>query len=144
MMKKKNDLTMVKGVFWALVGVFLLILSQLFVPVITEFLKGPQFLLPHFIFFLLGLVLTFLTLKEGIKGRLKKFLLLTGASASGFFVFAVLHNVFYALEIIFQPITPLKFLMGFLHVCFFFLAIPVCPIGFLVGAVGSGVLLLKK
>jgi hypothetical protein len=137
-MGKQKNLALL-GVFWALVGVFLLIVGQFFVPAITEFFLGPKFLLPFFVFFLLGLVLIFLTLKGKVKGRLKKLLLLTGASASGFFAFVVLHNLFYALEIVFQPIAPLSFLMNVLHACFFFLAIPICPIGF-----GSAIFLLGK
>jgi hypothetical protein len=140
--KQKNPALL--GVFWAQVVIFLLMLSIFFIPVMGEVFKGIQFLLPFVVFSLLGLALIFLTLKGKVKDRLKKFFLLTGASASGFFAFVVLHNFFYALEVIFQPITPLSFLMGVFHACFFFLAIPVCPIGFLIGSIGSAILLLGK
>jgi len=112
---------MLKGIFWALVGIFLLILSQIFVPAVRSLFKGSLlFLVPFAVFFLLGVVLIFLTLKKKIKGKLKKFLILTGASAVGFFTSVLLHNLILEEE-------PL----------FFLLAIVVCPIGFLVGVVGS-------
>ena len=96
------------------------------------------------IFFLLGVVLIFLTVKEKVRGILKKFLLLTGASAAGFFVSVFLHNAFYGLAIMTNHITVLSHSMEVLHVAFFIMAIVVCPIGFLVGVVGSIVLAIKK
>ena len=68
--------------------------------------------------------------KEGLQGLLKKFLLLTGASAVGFFVFVLLHNAVYGL-------------FGVEESFFFILAVIVCPLGFLVGATGT-IVLLKK
>lgn len=95
-------------------------------------------------FFLLGIALVFLTLKQKVKGKLKKFLILTGASASAFFVGVVLHNVFYALAVITSHLAALHRLMEIFHVVFFLIAIPVCPIAFLIGAVGSARLFIKK
>ncbi len=136
---------MLKATFWTLVGVFILILGMFFLPVVGEIFKGPLFfLLPFIVFSVLGAALVILTLREKVKGKLKKFLILTGASAVGFFLFSVLHNFFYALEIITKDFALLSSLMGLLHGAFFLLAIPVCPIGFLIGAGGSVVLLLKK
>lgn len=85
-------------------------------------------------FFLLGLALIVLIVKkkvEGLQGLLKKFLLLTGASAVGFFVFVLLHNAVGGLFGVEEPF-------------FFILAVIVCPLGFLVGATGTIVLFLKK
>ena len=87
----------------------------------------------------------FLILKGKLKkGILKKFLILTGASSTGFFVSIFLHNMFYALNIITSHIIVLKYLTEALHVGFFIIAVIVCPIGFLVGMVGSIVLLIRK
>lgn len=139
-MKKSLILT-----FYLLIGTFLFIVSTFFVPAVRDLLRGSfLFLLPFFVFFLLGIALIFLTLKEKIEASPKKFLLLTGASAAGFFVSIVLHNGFYALAMLTNQIGPLKFLMEALHTIFFLLAIPVCPIGFLVGVAGSIVMLIKK
>ena len=69
-------------------------------------------------------------MKEKVEGLLKKFLLLTGASAVGFPVFAILHNLVYRLFRIEEPF-------------FFILAVIVCPLGFLVGAIGT-IVFLKR
>ena len=118
-------------IFWILVGIFVLVISTFFIPAIREVLQGPPFLALFVVFFLLGIVLIFLTIKEKIERILKKFLILTGASAIGFFVFVLLHNAVYGLFGVEEPF-------------FFILAVIVCPIGFLVGVVGSIVLFLKK
>ncbi len=77
------------------------------------------------------MTLLVLTAKTKVGGRLKKFLLLTEASFVGLPVFGILHNAVSALLNTEEPV-------------FFFLAIIVCPIGFLVGVVGSIVLAIKN
>lgn len=67
--------------------------------------------------------------------RPMSFLLLSAASALGFLVFAILHNVFYAIgESV--DISWVKALMEGLHVGAFLIAIVLCPTGVLVGFVG--------
>ena len=128
----------IKLLFWALMGFFVLVMAVIFVPDnIGGLFKGPLFLLPIFIFSFLGALLRIMTLKEKGEPKLRKFLILTGASAAGFFICILLHNAFYALAVIFQHITIIKYLMEALHVFFFFLAIPICPLGFLIGIAGS-------
>jgi len=139
-MKKSLTIT-----FWALVGFFLFILSEFFIPVVRDLFKGSElFLLPFIIFSLLGIVLIFLTLKRKIKGTLRKLLLLTGASAAGFFIFVFLHNAFYALGIVTSHIAALNYLMKVLHVVFFIIAIFVCPLGFLIGTVSVIVIVTRR
>ena len=131
--------------FWALVGTFLFITSQFFVSVISELIKGSiVFLLPFFIFFLLGILLIYLTLKQKVGGVLKRFLILTGSSATGFFVFVFLHNFFYGLGIIVNQIPVLSLMMEVLHAAFFIIAIFVCPLGFVIGVIGTTVVFIKK
>ena len=131
--------------FWALIGAFLLIVSQFFIPVVKELISGSiVFLLPFVIFSVFGIVLMFLTLKQKIDGILKKFLILTGASATGFFVFVFLHNMFYALGVVTNQIPILSFIMGVFHVVCFIIAIFVCPLGFVIGAIGTIVAFTKK
>ncbi len=119
-------------VFWTLVGVFLVLLGEFFVPVFRDLFRGSKiFLIPSVLFSLLGIILLVLILKEKTGGKLKKFLVLTGASATGFFLSSLLHN----------------FISGLIQAeesFFFTLAIVVCPMGFLVGAIGSIVLFIKK
>ncbi len=132
-------------IFWALIGVFIFMIGQFFIPPIRDLFKGSElFLVPFIVFCLLGMVLIFLTIREKIKGLLKLFLLLTGISAAGFFVSVFLHNAFYALGIIASQIIVLSSLMEALNVLFFIIAIFACPLGFLAGLVGSIMLLVKK
>jgi hypothetical protein len=139
-MKKSIILT-----FWALIGVFLLIAGQFFIPVVNELFRGSLiFLLPFIIFSLLGIVLIFLTLKQRVAGTLKRFLILTGSSAAGFFVFVFLHNMFYGLAIITNQIPILSFIMEIFHIAFFIIAIFICPLGFMIGAIGSIIIFIKS
>ena len=124
--------------FWVLMGMFIVILCQFFVPVFSELFRGSLFFLsPILLFSLLGGLLIFLTRKEKVEGKLKKFLILTGASAAGFFIFVLLHNLFYAFGVIAGDIIVLRYLMEIFHATFFLVAIFVCPLGFLIGAIGS-------
>jgi hypothetical protein len=157
--------TRIPVIFWALIGFFLVIVSQICIPAVTELFRGSLlFLLPFIIFSLLGVALIVFTIKGEAKGWRKKFLILTGVSAAGFFVGVFLHNAFYALGVITVDIVVLKYLMDALGVMFlitvdivvlkylmdalgvmfFILAVIGCPLGFLVGAVGSIVLFLKE
>ncbi len=76
--------------------------------------------------------------------RVKYFMILLGASLIGFPFFAVLHNVFYGLGEMAADIIVLNHLLGFLSAGFFLVAIIVCPAGFLISAVGSVLMYLKK
>ena len=135
----------VKKIFWILLGNFVLILGQIFVPFVQEILKGTfLFLFPFLTFFLLGIFLTILVKKGKIKGRLRKMLLLTGISSSGVFIGVLLHNFLYALTTITQHISLLSKLLEILHVIFFIFATIACPIGFIIGIVGSLLLFNKK
>jgi len=124
---------LIRSIFWALVAVFVIIICTMFIgiplagnlPLVNVFLPGIA------IFLILGVALIVLTIKKKVEGKLKTFLLLTGASAAGLPVFAVLHNVVGALLNLEEPV-------------FFILATMVCPIAFLVGAVGTIVLAAKN
>ena len=81
---------------------------------------------------------------SGYWSLLKKFLLLTGASAAGFLLFILLHNAVYSLLTHFFG-TDFWDRIGLGDEPFFFImAIFVCPIGFLVGVVGRIVLAIKE
>ena len=137
--------SLIPVIFWALIGVFLFMVGQFFIPPVRELFSGSfLFLAPFIIFSLLGLALTFLTVREKIEGKLKKFLILVGVSSAGFFISVFLHNAFYALGIIASQIIVLRYLMEALNVAFFIIAIFLCPLSFLVGVVGSIVLFIKR
>jgi hypothetical protein len=137
----------IKTVFWILVGLFVVMAIVIGfgneVPlsrnVFVSFLFGGGTAL-----LVLGVTLIILTLKSGIGGKLKKFLLLTGASVAGFFVSVLLHNLIYGLFIHFYGKDFWNRIGIGDEPVFFILAIVVCPIGFLIGAIGSTVLFAKK
>ena len=131
-----------KIIFIALAIVFLLILAQFFLPIVRDLFRGSFiFLAPFVVFCLLGISLTFLTLRQKIKGKLKVFLLLTGFSSAGFFVFVFLHNAFYALGSLTRDIVFLFYLMGIFDILSFIIALFVCPVCFLVGLIGTSLYL---
>ena len=130
------------SIFWALIGVFIVIVCLFVIPVFRDLLRGSElFLAPIVVFFLLGAALVFFTVKERVGGMPKKFLLLTGASAVGFLLFILLHNAVYGLFIHFFGAD---FWNGGDEPVFFVIAVFVCPLRFLVGAVGSIVLAIRQ
>ncbi len=131
--------------FWILIATFLLILAELFLPVLGRFSRSPLlFLLFFAVLFLLGILLILLTMKEKMGEKLRKSLILTGASATSFFIFIFLHNVFYALGMAVKDIAVLNYLVEIFHIAFFLITVFVCPMGFLIGAISSMVLFVKK
>ena len=122
-----------------------MVLSEFFIPAIRDLFRGSLlFLLPLGIFSFFGLILTFLAVKSESKGLLRKFLMLTGISSVSFFVGVLLHNAFYALSVVASDVVLLRYFAGGSQVAFFVIAVFVCPVGFLIGAGGSIVLLTKK
>ena len=94
-MNKRSQVT-----FWALVGVYIIVVCVYAIPVAKELLMGAAFLLGSgIILLLLGIALIYLTSKQKPTRLLKRFLLLTGASAVGIPVGAVLHNLVYGVFI---------------------------------------------
>jgi len=132
-----------KVIFWALVVVFVLIVGYITIPIFRRYWSFYFIIVSGIIFFLLGIALIFLSVKEKMDRLLKKFLILTGASASGSLVSVFLHNAIYALFIVlfgadFWERTGLGD-----EPFFFILALIVCPIAFLVGVIGSIILFIK-
>lgn len=107
-------------------------------------LRSLFFWLPYLIFFALSIVLVVFTFKKQVKGKLKTFLLLTGISPLVMIVSIILHNLVFALFIIFFGENFWERIGIGDEPLFFLLAVVVCPIAFLVGLVGSIVLLIKK
>jgi len=102
------------------------------------------FFLPFLIFVALSVALVVLTLKKKIQGKLKKFLLLAGISPLAMIAAVFLHNLTFGL---FTVIFGNDFWerTGMADESFFFvLAVVVCPAAFLIGLVGSIILLIRK
>jgi hypothetical protein len=131
----------IKAVFWAMVAFFVLAIGNIVIDnSLDRELPVPNLFLPFItICFVLGIILLVLTLKNKVKGIDRFFLLLTGASALGLPVFVILHNLVTALIIkLFNLVT------DFDEPVFFILAVVICPLGFLVGVVGTIVQIFKN
>jgi hypothetical protein len=134
----------IQVIFWSMVAFFVITVGTMFIGVpLAGNLPLGYFILPSLVIFLaLSVTLLVLTVKKKIEGKLRIFLLLTGASAVGLPVFVVLHNLVYALFIHFFGEN--FWGAGGDEPVFFILATIVCPLGFLVGVVGTIVLAIKN
>ena len=139
--QKENTLTII---FYLLAVFFVLAISTIFIPVFREYVSGTFMIISGVIMVILGSILIGLTLVQKVEGNLKKLLILAGASAVGFFVFVLLHNIFYALAQVTSHISILNYLMKAFEVIFFLIAIFACPIGFVIGVIGTIVMFKKK
>jgi hypothetical protein len=127
--------------FWALLAVFLIIICLFVISAFSELLHGLWFLSPFALFFLLGIALIVFSVRGSASGWLKRFFILTGASAAGILVGVVLHNLVYGL---FEHFAGADFWNGGDEFFFFTLAVIVCPLGFMVGMVGTIILGAKR
>jgi hypothetical protein len=136
---------LIRAVFWGLVAAFIVVIGLFSIPTARELLMGSIFLVTSGAVLLsLGGVLIYLTLKEQMAGMLKKFLILTGVSAVGIPISVVLHNAIYGLLIYWFGADFWERIGLGDEPFFFVLAIIVCPIGFLIGTVGSIVQFVKS
>jgi peptidoglycan/LPS O-acetylase OafA/YrhL len=119
------------SIFWVLVAIFVLSICMMFIQALMRSPARISFFIAWPVIAGLGVALIVLTVKQKMSRTLKKFLLLTGASAAGLPVFGVLHNLVSALFNIEEAV-------------FFVLATIVCPAGFLVGVVGVIVFTVKN
>ena len=139
-MKKPNLIT----IFWLLVLSFFLIVFSVFLMGIVD-THFPHFLICCSLFLILGLIFLWFVFKEKPEKKLKIFFLLTGFSAVGFFVFVILHNLLYGLGVLTKDtIAVIFYISEVLHVLFFLIGTIICPIGFIVGVIGSIIHLKKK
>jgi len=134
------------SIFWVLVGVFVIVVCTMFVPPLARLVYSSMnpimnrfVLLPAWeVFIGLGVILVILTKKRDVEGKLRKFLQLTGVSIAGLATFRILHDVIIVSGILNKvgganPDEPF----------FWFLSFIVCPIGFVVGVVGTIVIAIK-
>ncbi len=129
----------IKTIFWLWVVFFIVTVVFFFLP-ITDFLFTA---IPGIIFLLLGIALIVLIAKSGLRGLLKKFLLITVAAPIGAVVSVALHNFIYGAFIYFFGADFWERTGIGEEPVFFTIAIFICPVAFLVGVVGSIVLLVK-
>ena len=131
------------SIFWTLVATFIVTIGIFTVASFVPAFRGHWFLwffiISGTILFLLGVALIVLAVKGKAQGTFKRFLILTGASSAGIFISVLLHNVIYGLVYVDMLNRP-----DLDEFFFFIMAVFVCPIAFLVGAVGSVVLAIKS
>ena len=140
MVKSINKQDFTKPAFFALVIIFIILLTFFIYPDMDEKrVYFPIIAILGITFLALGIILIILARKE--KGELRTFLMLTGISATAPFVFSILHNIFYALAITFDKISPL---FEALHVISFITSLVIAPILFIIGAVGSIILFSQQ
>jgi hypothetical protein len=134
----------VSVVFWSLVADWLVLAARILIPDILMS-RGSWFLVHLGSVLVLGIILGWLVLKnEGLKGRLRKWLLVTSGSAVGFFAGAILHNLLYAAAELTTGVAVIHQAMELLSGGFFIVAIVVSPVGLVVGAVMSGREMVKR
>ncbi len=131
---KEKTIIIRNTIFWATAAIFAAMV----------FAMGPRgwgrvLICLTVVFFLLGAVLVVLTAKLKESGVRKFFFILTGASAIGIPVCAVLHNLVYGLCVKFGWVFWGE---GGDEPFFFILALFVCPALFVIGSLGSIVLLV--
>jgi hypothetical protein len=143
MSNKKNKIyisTLV--VFWILFAFSILALLNIFVMNLIDLFSRVSFYSSAFALPCLGIALIVLAVKANFTKISKAFFILTGASAIGIVLGAVLHNLVYAL---FIKLFGEGFWAGMGdEPVFFILSVIVCPIALLVGIIGSIVLIAKK
>ena len=133
----------IKVIFWLLVAFFIELIVVVFAPIEYRSTNFLFMAIPGIIFPLLGIALIVLTSKSGLKGLLKKFLLVTGGAPIGAVVSVILHNALYGVFIYFFGADFWDRIGTGDEPIFFILAIIVCPIAFLVGVVDSIILFIK-
>jgi hypothetical protein len=127
-------------IFWALVVIFAVLVAGVAKKWMFWGYRMPLAVIA-IVFCTLAVALLVLTLKLKEHGLRKWFFILTGASAVGIPIFAILHNVVYGLLIL---LFGKEFWgKGGDEPVFFILAVIVCPILFAVGMLGSIVLFIS-
>jgi len=137
----KNKLSL-KAMLYSLIVIFVLILSFIFFFPDSGDLKSKLFPfvgLLALLFLVLGIVLICIAKKK--EGKLKIYLMLTGISAVIPLITTVLHNLFYGLAITFEN---LKQVFDILSASSLIISVIVAPVAFVVGVVGSLIIVKRE
>lgn len=141
-LEKKLNTSLI-AIFWVTVALFILIANTILNPLFRPIFNTYYISTVGGILFLCGTAIIVITIKAKIKGLLKKFFLLTGAAVLGFFASIILHNLVYGIFIYFFG----QNFWGRVGIgdepFFFMIGLIVCPVTFLVGMVGSIIMLIK-
>jgi hypothetical protein len=138
---KGKALKIRNAVFWVLIAIFVVLANLVlrFSRLWGLRLSASTMIYLGYIFLALAMLLVVLTVKLKESGIRKFFFILTGASAIGIPICAILHNLVFALCVKFGWI----FWTGSDEPVFFVLTLFVLPALFVLGALGSIVLLIS-
>ena len=141
---KRRSLQIRNAIFYVLVPIFALLVNEIAGGGALIHRPFPVIEVLAIAFGLLGVVVVLLTARLREARIQKIFFILAGASAAGIPICVILHNLVYALFIVwFGEGFWERLGSGGDEPVFFILALLVCPALFLIGTVGSIVLLIK-
>jgi len=143
MKTKKINILSTQFLFKVLVILSILVMLNMFVPDIG-LMPGPYVFILWILHFVTGVGLIVTTYREKTTGKRKIYLLLSGFSSAGFLLGVVLHNLLYALGMITENLVIVNKIINFFAVAFFLAATIICPVGFIVGMVGTLIILKKS
>lgn len=127
-------------VFWTAAIIFIL-------TVLDIFFKSPLHIgMPFlwFILFLIGLLLLILSIRSAMNEKLKLSLTICGAALAAIPLFILLHNLIYSVIVQKQQYGIMTFEGNRDEPVFLILAVMVCPIVYMAGAVASIILRVKS
>jgi len=130
------------AIFWVTVAFSILVILNVFLMNALDLFNRAIFYTTAVALPLLGIALIIFAVKAGYTKIYRAFLILTGASALGMVIGAVLHNLIYALFIMLFGEN--FWGSGGDEGVFLIFATIICPLALLVGIIGSIVLIAKK
>ena len=143
MKTQKINILSSRFLFKVLVILSILVMLNMLVPDIG-LMTGPYVFILWILHFVTGVGLIVTTYKEKITGKRKFYLLLSGFSSAGFLLGVVLHNLLYALGTITENLVIVNKIINFFEIAFFLAATIISPVGFIVGMVGTLIILKKS
>jgi CBS-domain-containing membrane protein len=135
-MKDKNKVLTILFILQILFFILILLTILFFIETIHPLYSFIPFLIS-------GIILTILTMKWVKEKKLRIWLMINGLSATALILFAVLHNLFYALNTVVDN-RILSTVFSILEGGTFLISIPLSPILFLVSTVVVIVIYLRK
>ena len=138
--------TAIKIMFWVMVAIFIMVITSIFTPNLGDYISFEiSFFVLGGIAVLLGIAIIILTARSGYDKISKTFLILSGSSMAGTLVGSLLHNLIYGLVMEFgRGSRIIENVGGFTEAAFFIIGTIISPLGFIVGAIGTIVLIAKK
>jgi hypothetical protein len=135
----KTGLLSLRTVFILLVLFTILVALMMFFPD-NGIIRGPSMFVLWILLAVAGLGLVIFTYRLKAAGKVRVFLLVSGFSSVGFLVGVVLHNLLYALAMLAENLMVIHTILNVLEAAAFMAAVILCPIGLLVGIIGTLIL----